>query len=101
LVENAVKHGVGRSIDGGQIDVEAFVDEDLLVLQVRDTGAGLQAKTSETLAKPATGGVGLANIRERIQSLYGDEASLTLSANQPRGAVSTLSIPIAKLKKSI
>jgi signal transduction histidine kinase len=100
LVENAIKHGVGRSVTGGRIDVEAFVEDERLVLQVRDTGAGLDGKVSETIAKPKGGGVGLANIQERIKTLYGDDADFALEPNRPKGAVATLSMPLAALKNA-
>jgi sensor histidine kinase YesM len=98
LIENAIKHGVGRSVTGGRIDVEAFIEDERLVLQVRDTGAGLDGKVSETIAKPKGGGVGLANIQERIKTLYGEGAEFTLEPNRPKGAVATLSMPVAALK---
>jgi hypothetical protein len=96
LLENAVKHGVARTPDGGRIDVEAYEEDDYLVVQVRDTGAGLDATPSTTLAKPSQGGVGLSNIRERLTSIYGERATLELTANRPRGAVATLSLPITR-----
>ncbi len=96
LLENAIKHGVARTPNGGRVDVEAYTEDNLLIVQVRDTGAGLDASPSTTLAKPNQGGVGLTNIRERLASIYGTRATLELTANRPRGAVATLSLPLTR-----
>ncbi len=92
LVENSVKHGLEPSSEGGEIIVIA---QHLQALEgarckvvVTDTGIGFgRANTSGT-------GIGLANIRERLQSLFGTNASLEISANAPHGVVATLIIPI-------
>jgi LytS/YehU family sensor histidine kinase len=86
LVENAVKHGIAPLPQGGTIGVAAEVADGRLVLSVRDTGRGL----SET----AGAGMGLANIRARLTAAYGNSAGLSITGNQPRGIVATLSLPI-------
>jgi LytS/YehU family sensor histidine kinase len=56
-------------------------------MTVSDTGLGFgKAATAGT-------GVGLANIRERLQMLYGARASLTVAENQPSGTVVTVTVP--------
>lgn len=88
LLENAIRHGLEPSIDGGRIDVSAARDGAALVLTVRDTGLGLDAPASHGT------GLGLENIRERLLALYGPGASLTLTDNPPCGTVATLTIPL-------
>ena len=75
LVENAIKHGLEPHVAGGRLVVSAFEDGEMLVLQVRDTGIGLAQAA-------ATAGTrfGLAQVRERLATLYGPRASLTLEA---------------------
>jgi Histidine kinase len=93
LAENAIKHGVTRTRDGGHIDVRVEAGPDLLRIVVEDTGAGLDAAPSAT----ATGGgkVGIANLRERLDALYKGDGALTLQPNLPRGVIATLVIPTA------
>jgi hypothetical protein len=86
LVENAIKHGVEAAIEGGEILVQAEKVEDVLVLTVRDTGAGF--------ADAAPEGVGLSNVRARLSSLYGDQGRLTLLRNHPRGLSAELRLPL-------
>jgi LytS/YehU family sensor histidine kinase len=58
-----------------------------LAVSVADTGLGFgRAATAGT-------GVGLANIRERLQMLYGTRATLTVAENQPSGTVVTITVP--------
>lgn len=90
LVENAISHGLEPKIDGGEITIDAAKQGHQLAITVTDTGAGFNPTT-----KPRTGGgVGLANLRDRLQTLYGSAASLVLSDNQPCGVKVTLRIPL-------
>jgi len=89
LVENAIKHGIEPSPEGGCIEVSAQALQPAgLLLTVADTGAGLAG------GEPGQG-IGLANIRERLALLFGAEASLELGANEPRGFVARIRLPIA------
>ena len=76
LVENAVKYGLEPQIDGGEIVITASRDADGFMLSVRDDGVGLgNASTAKNGA-----GAGMKNVRDRLTSLYGDLATLTISA---------------------
>ncbi len=90
LVENEIKHGLEKKPGGGAISVTVCNDPaDMrnLRLEVADTGGGFSSAVSGT-------GIGLANIRERLNTLYGDDASLTLEVNHPSGVKAILIIPI-------
>ena len=88
LVENAIKHGIEPSGDGGRIDVSASRGErGALVLTVADTGAGLDG------GSPPGQGIGLANVRERLALLYGDAAALELEGNEPQGFIARVRMP--------
>jgi signal transduction histidine kinase len=87
LVENAIKHGLEPKAEGGQLRVTAEIVHGKLAVTVADTGLGFgRAATAGT-------GVGLANIRERLQMLYGAKATLTVAENQPSGTVVTITVP--------
>lgn len=85
LVENAIKHGLEPSVDGGHLTLAARRDGPVLTVEVSDTGLGLGASVATT-----SGGVGLTNIRERLAAIYGDDAALTVRENQPRGVVAAI-----------
>jgi len=87
LVENAIKHGLEPKAEGGHLRLAAEIVHGKLQVTVADTGLGFgKAATAGT-------GVGLANIRERLQLLYGPKASLTVAENQPGGTVVTITVP--------
>ena len=87
LVENSIKHGLEPKAEGGTLLVKAEIVHGKLVVTVADTGLGFgRAATSGT-------GVGLANIRERLNLLYGGKASVTVSENQPSGTRVTITVP--------
>jgi len=84
LVENALKHGLQPTVDGGSIHVEARSFDGRLVLTVADTGRGMGDGIGH--------GTGLANLRARLRAMYGTEASLALAINEPRGVVATITL---------
>lgn len=85
LVENAIKHGLEPQREGGEVRIGAESTDGKLRLSVTDTGRGF----GETLGA----GVGLTNIRERLAAMHGDDAKLTLVANEPNGVVATIEVP--------
>ena len=90
LVENAVKHGLEPQREGGRIDVVAVRDGERLRVIVRDTGRGLGEASTQ-----AGSGVGLDNLRQRLQAMFGDNARFTLESNTPQGVIATLDLPAA------
>jgi two-component sensor histidine kinase len=88
LVENAVKHGVDKVSGTGKIRIVARREVDRLVLSVSDNGPGPQK-----IAKLDEAGVGLANIRQRLEQLYGSAQSLTLAESPSGGTVAQIVIP--------
>jgi hypothetical protein len=94
LAENAIKHGLEPKVDGGRIDVRAERHGHRLVLTVADTGLGIDDNGDALCSQPGTR-VGTANVRERLQVLYGDAASLNLSPNHPTGVIARVTLPIA------
>ncbi|MDP3222380.1 MAG: histidine kinase [Rubrivivax sp.] len=94
LVENAIKHGLEPKPEGGHLRVTAEIVHGKLQMTVADTGLGFgKAATAGT-------GVGLANIRERLQMLYGAKASLTVAENTPSGTVVTVTVPYKTVEGS-
>ena len=86
LVENAVRHGIDPSEEGGRIDVDIARRGERCVVRVTDTGAGLHQSANGL-------GTGLTTLRERLQLIFGDAAHLRLAPNGPRGAVVEIDMP--------
>ena len=86
LVENAVRHGIDPSEEGGRIDIDIVRIGERCVVRVTDTGVGLHHS-------PNGLGTGLTALRERLQLIFGDAAQLRLAANSPRGAAVEIDMP--------
>jgi two-component system LytT family sensor kinase len=87
LVENAVRHGISRRSDAGNIAISARRDGEMLALVVSDDGPGIADD-----ALSATGH-GISNTRERLRTLYGDRASLDVRRGQNGGTIAELRVP--------
>ena len=84
IVENAMKHGIGRMTGAGSIRIEARRDGERLVVSVIDNGPG-----------PAGGahGVGLTNTSARLRQMYGPDSGVQLRPATPRGTDARLTLP--------
>ncbi len=91
LVENAVKHGLGSSLRPITIVLGASIDGDAVRLWVEDDGEG--AKSPSNI--PALG-VGLENVRRRLEALYGEAGRMTAERRWPRGFRVALTLPLEK-----
>jgi Histidine kinase len=92
LVENAVKHGVARSSAPVEIEIDAEYKEGTLRIVVAN---GVAATDDEALPGSSGAGVGLDNVRNRLQAVFGKRASLTAGRVGAR-FVATISIPGAR-----
>jgi two-component sensor histidine kinase len=86
LVENAVRHGIDPSEDGGRIKIEVTREGDRCRVRVSDTGVGLRTGSGSL-------GTGLATLRERLQLVFGDAATLALDAQRLHGVTAVLEFP--------
>jgi Histidine kinase len=85
LVENAIKHGLEPKVEGGRLEIGATLVDGQLAVHVLDTGVGFMPK--------GEGGVGLANVRERLKALYKDRAELIISVPPWGGTCATIKVP--------
>ena len=85
LVENAIKHGLEPKAEGGRLEIGAEIVDGQLAVHVLDTGIGFMPKSE--------GGVGLANVRERLKALYNGRAELIISVPPAGGTCATIKVP--------
>jgi glucose-6-phosphate-specific signal transduction histidine kinase len=86
LVENAVRHGIDPSEEGGRIEVHVALREGRCSARVIDTGVGLQ-HAAEGL------GTGLSTLRERLQLAFGGDGRLSLTGLMPHGVCAEIDFP--------
>lgn len=91
LAENAVKHGVEPKVGPARVEVGAHrLADGRLQVTVADDGAGFGNGLG---GGNAGSGLGLANIRERLAQMYGEQASLELRARPEGGVAASLTLP--------
>jgi glucose-6-phosphate-specific signal transduction histidine kinase len=88
LVENALKHGIGKLPAGGEIRIRASAEPDMLVLSVENTGQVNGAASADPQ-------LGLNNVRERLRLIYGGRAGFELKNCENNRVAATVQIPAA------
>ena len=89
LAENALRHGIGRSVASGLVGISAHNEDGFLKLVVFDNGAGL----SSDWQLKSSGGIGLANTAARLQQLYGEKHRLDVRNREGGGVEVVVVIP--------
>jgi len=101
LVENSIKHGLSAKIDGGSICLRSQLKDGLLHIEIEDDGVGMGA--ANLLERP-TGlggtGIGLTNVAERLNVLYGDAARMTIDSREGKGTLVRLRLPVLENRDS-
>src|SRR5262249_5752812 len=88
IVENAIKHGIAKLAQGGAIRIAAYRLNGSLQLIVYNDGPSLPSNWEQT-----NSGIGMANMRTRLRSLYGDAFELSMQNQSPSGVAVTVSVP--------
>lgn len=86
MVENAIKHGIAKRAQGGAIRIAASRSDDRLKVSVYNDGPALHWDKAHS-------GIGMSNMRTRLQSLYGDAFELNMQNQEPGGVEVTVSVP--------
>jgi two-component system, LytTR family, sensor kinase len=95
LVENSIKHGLSSKIEGGSIYLRSQLSDEHVTIEVEDDGVGMASV--QLLERPAglgEGGIGMANVAERLKVLYGDTARMTIDSRNGTGTLVRLRLPI-------
>lgn len=88
LVENALKHGLEGWPHPGMVHIAASVDAGMLAVRVMDDGAGFGGSAAQGA------GLGLSNIRSRLDLLYDGAATLDVTAGEKGGVSAELRMPL-------
>jgi signal transduction histidine kinase len=87
IVENAIKHGIAKRAQGGAVRILASRSNGMLTLSVYNDGPSLPARNE------VPSGIGISNMRTRLQSLYGDNFKLNMQNQGPAGVEVSVSVP--------
>ena len=101
LIENSIKHGLSPKIEGGSIYLRSRVTNSRLIIEVEDDGVGMGTTQLEESSSWAGMGIGMANISERLQVLYGDTARMTIDSHAGRGTLVRIRLPLVEAASSV
>jgi len=92
LIENSIKHGLEPRIHGGTVTLRSRLDGDRIRIEVADDGVGIGNRPPSALPRSGAG-IGMKNVRERLEVLYGNRAQFNVVSNPGRGTLVTIEIP--------
>ena len=92
LIENSIKHGLEPRINGGTVTLRSRLEGDRVRIEVADDGVGMGNRPASALNRSGSG-IGMKNVQERLDVLYGNEARFSVVSNPGRGTQVTIEIP--------
>ena len=92
LIENSIKHGLEPRIHGGTVTLRSRLDGERVLIEVADDGVGIGHRPTSALRRDGAG-IGMKNVQERLEVLYGDQARFSVTSNPGRGTLVSIEIP--------
>jgi two-component system, LytTR family, sensor kinase len=101
LVENSIKHGLSPKVEGGSIYLRSRVTDSRLIIEVEDDGVGMGGARLEESSSWTGMGIGMANVSERLQVLYGETARMTIDSQEGKGTLIRIRLPLLEAASSV
>jgi len=92
LIENSIKHGLEPRIHGGTVTLRSRLDGDRISIEVADDGVGMNTPPASAVRRSGSG-IGMKNVQERLEVLYGEQARFHVTSNPGRGTLVSIEIP--------
>lgn len=102
LLENALIHGISSEHES-QIDIQALVEDERLIVHIQDNGPGMSEETISSILnchnenptdKEERTSLGVRNVLDRLHLLFGDEAGLSIRSLPEAGTCVTINMPV-------
>lgn len=93
LIENGIKHGLEPRLEGGTITLSSCMEGERVRIEVADDGVGMTVRPQTSL-KHRGAGIGMKNVRERLEVLYGNQAHFDVQSCPGRGTRVVIEIPM-------
>jgi two-component system LytT family sensor kinase len=90
IIENSIKHGLAKKVDGGTVRLQTWREETRLNILVEDDGMGIPESKLESLSEQ---GIGVSNVNERLRVLFGTDYQLTIDSRPGEGTRTLIQIP--------
>ncbi|HSZ17666.1 MAG TPA: histidine kinase [Terracidiphilus sp.] len=92
LIENSIKHGLEPRIHGGTVTLRSKLEGNRVRIEVADDGVGMGNRPQTALRRTGAG-IGMKNVQERLEVLYGPQARFSVVSNPGRGTLVSIEIP--------
>ena len=92
LIENSIKHGLEPRLNGGTVTLRSRLEGDRVLIEVADDGVGMGNRPATALKRTGAG-IGMKNVQERLEVLYGNQARFAVVSNPGRGTLVSIEIP--------
>ena len=92
LIENSIKHGLEPRLKGGTVTLRSRLVGERVLIEVADDGVGMGNRPASALSR-AGAGIGMKNVQERLEVLYGNQARFSVESNPGRGTLVSIEIP--------
>ena len=93
LIENSIKHGLEPRINGGTVTLRSRLDGDRVHIEVADDGVGMGNRPQSALRREGAG-IGMKNVQERLEVLYGNHAQFSVVSKPGRGTLVSIDLPV-------
>jgi two-component system LytT family sensor kinase len=92
LIENSIKHGLEPRLNGGTVTLRSRLEGNRVLIEVADDGVGMGNRPASALRRTGAG-IGMKNVQERLEVLYGNQARFEVVSNPGRGTQVSIEIP--------
>jgi len=92
LIENSIKHGLEPRLNGGTVTLRSRLEGGRVLIEVADDGVGMGDRPNTGLRRTGAG-IGMKNVQERLEVLYGNQARFEVVSNPGRGTQVSIEIP--------
>jgi two-component system LytT family sensor kinase len=92
LIENSIKHGLEPRLNGGTVTLRSRLEGDRVLIEVADDGVGIGNRPASALRRTGAG-IGMKNVQERLDVLYGSQARFSIVSNPGRGTLVSIELP--------
>lgn len=92
LIENSIKHGLEPRIHGGTVTLRSTMEGDCVRIEVADDGVGMGPRPAGALRRTGAG-IGMKNVQERLEVLYGNRARFEVESRPGRGTLVRIELP--------
>jgi two-component system LytT family sensor kinase len=98
IIENSIRHGLAKKVDGGTIQLHVWLDGSMLQIVVEDNGVGIEESKLMTLFEQ---GIGVSNVNERLKVLFESKYRFTVDSSPGQGTRTLIQLPAVAVRPAV